>query len=125
MQLTDTTLSLTQSDEDRLLRIVHVGYGYTLTRDADCDLPEEGLEVSIDILGDDLISDDLLARDIDRHVVACRAGATTSQQRRLVVAQALLDEDIGDDEIKLRISAHDASGTRLATAMTPIVRGAF
>ncbi len=123
--LSDLELTLEQSREQRQLRVVKLSYSYTL---AQPDTPQRRTPppylISIDILGDDLLVDDVLARRIDRHELRCEPGEQVSIERTLTVAQALLDEDIGDDEIKLKIQVQ-LDDTLIVEAFTPIVRGKF
>ncbi len=123
--LSELGLTLAQSREQRLLRVVTLSYSYTLTQ---ADTPTRRTPppylISVDILGDDPLSDDVLARQVDSHELACEPGQQISIKRSLIVAQALLNEDIGDDEIKLKIQVR-LEDTQIAEAFTPIVRGKF
>ena len=120
------SLTLTQTREHRILGVVIVSYAYTLANTAEPGSkdPETPFNVEIDILGDDLIMDDLLAKSVDRHSIDCAVGATVQGTRTLTVAQSLLDEDIGDDEIKLILRVQRDSEA-LVEATTPIVKGKF
>jgi hypothetical protein len=124
--LSGLTLTLKQTPTQQALKIVDLTYGYTLTcTDVEC-ARTLSFDVSVDILGDDLVGDDLLATAVDRHIVEC--GAThlepIEMRRSFVVGQSLLDEDIGTDEIKLRVWARDSSGGEIS-GVTGIVRGDF
>lgn len=124
--LSDLSLTLTQTNEQRLLRVVKIGYSYVLGNTADPSTkdPATPFEVTIDILGDDVLTDDLLASSVDAHNLLCPPGEAVSVQREFTVAQGLLDEDIGDDEIKLTIRVHRDSEAPVE-ATTPIVKGKF
>jgi hypothetical protein len=124
--LTGLILTLKQTEAQQLLKIVGITYGYTLTCAAvECER-NASFDISVDILGDDVVADDVLASGVDRHIVEC--GGTPAppieMQRSFVVGQSLLDEDVGTDEIKLRIRARDAAGDEIV-ADTGIVRGTF
>ena len=126
--LSKLMLTLEQSEEHKKLKVVRVAYAYQL----DCSKVDlrEALDytVSVDVLGDDLISDDNLALGVDSHTVSCAAenvvGDSISKQREFIIAQSLLNEDIGIDEIKLKIHAVASSGES-CEGMTGIVRGRF
>ncbi len=118
-QLTEVMFTIEQTAEHALLKTVRIGYAYTI------EGAEAGIyEVAIDILGDDIIRDDKLALAADPHQVDCTNAAPARTERSIMVGQALLDEDIGTDEIKLRINATAPSG-EVISAMTPIIRGNF
>jgi hypothetical protein len=127
--LTRIKLTLSQDAEQVKLKTVGISYGYTLSLN-----PDEAAEadepltyrVSVDVLGDDLLKDDELALDVDSHAVVMgeQEPQPITMERAFMVGQDLLDEDIGDDEIKLRIVVRDDTG-ELASAMTDIIRGNF
>jgi len=146
--LSNLSLTLAQSSQQRILRVVDLGYSYTLTNSVDPDAKDPGtvFQVEIDIIGDDVLSDDLLARAVDQHTVDCPAGASIETRRELTVAQGLLDEDVGDDEIKLTVRVQPTSSDTskhqpanesepqtppklkqhsVVEATTPIVKGKF
>ena len=125
-ELSGVKLTLAQSDADRAVEIVHLGYSYTLTcSDVECQR-NIAFDVCIDVLGHDLLRDDTLARSLDTHIVECggNSGQPIEIQRSLVVGQSLLDEDIGTDEIKLRVRARNDAGDEIAQT-SGIVRGRF
>jgi hypothetical protein len=124
--LTGLVLTLKQTDAQQLLKIVNVIYDYTLTcNSVECER-NVSFEISVDILGDDVVTDDVLAVSVDRHIVECggRSALPIEMQRSFLVGQSLLDEDVGTDEIKLRIRARDPAGDEIV-ADTGIVRGSF
>ncbi len=122
--LSGLILTLTQTEAQQTLKIVGVSYGYTLIcTDGEAE-QALSFDVSIDILGNDLLRDDVLASGVDRHLVECGGTDPIKMRRSLLVGQSLLDEDIGTDEIKLRICVRDSSGGE-ASAFTGIVRGNF
>ncbi len=141
--LSNLSLTLAQSSQQRILRVVDLGYSYTLTNTVDAPDrshkdPATIFRVEIDIIGDDVLSDDLLARAVDQHTVECPAGTTIATNRELTVAQGLLDEDVGDDEIKLVVRVQRDNNNsesrqqdsqlqpdRIIEATTPIVKGKF
>lgn len=126
--ISNISLTLTQTVQQRVLRVVEVGYAYTLSYETDPGRKASAVpfNVEIDILGDDLLSDDLLAAAVDQHSVDCPADSSVRVARTLTVAQGLLDEDIGDDEIKLRIRlTHDGHPETPVEAISPIVKGKF
>ncbi len=124
--LSGLILTLRQSETEQALKLVLVSYGYTLTC-TDVER-ERGLsfDVCVDILGDDVVRDDVLAAAIDRHIVECDSThpASIEMRRSFFVGQSLLDEDVGTDEIKLRVYTRDSSGGEIS-ALTGIVRGDF
>ena len=125
-KLSQLTLTLEQTDAQRAVRIVRVGYSYTLTCSAvECER-NASYKVGVHILGHDLLRDDVLATDLDTHIIEC--GGSNAEpiatRRSFVVGQSLLDEDIGTDEIKLRITAKGDSGEAV-TLTSAIVRGKF
>jgi hypothetical protein len=121
--LADLSLSISQTEAQRRLGLVAVRYGYRLV----CHPVEieraHSFEMSVDLLGHDLVRDDLLAERLDTHIVEAGPEPIVVE-RALLVGQALLDEDIGDDEIKLRVRARAESGD-VVEAVTPIVHGRF
>ena len=124
--LSGLVLTLKQTEAQQALKIVGISYGYTLTCDTvECErnLP---FEISVDVLGDDLVNDDVLATGVDRHIVECGGvpALPIEMRRSFLVGQSLLDEDVGTDEIKLRIRARDSAGDE-TVAVTGIVRGDF
>jgi hypothetical protein len=124
--LTGLILTLSQTEAQQLLKVVGISYGYTLTCDAvECER-NASFDISVDILGDDVVTDDVLAGGVDRHIVECggRSAAPIEMRRGFIVGQSLLDEDVGTDEIKLRIRARDAAGDEIV-ADTGVVRGSF
>ena len=121
--LDEISFTIAQDAEQHALRTVSMGYAYTIARNAD----EDGagtFTVTVDILGDDLLRDDKLALGVDEHEVVCRSGSSERRERHFVVAQSLLDNDIGTDEIKLQIHATDDRG-EVVSAMTRIIKGNF
>ena len=121
--LSGLILTLRQTDVQQKLKMVGVTYGYTLTcTDVECER-NVSFDISVDIIGDDLIDDDLLATGVDRHVVECDR-QPIEMRRSFLVGQSLLDEDVGTDEIKLRVCVRDSAGDE-TSAMTGIVRGDF
>ncbi len=126
--LSKLMLTLEQSEEHKKLKVVRVGYGYKL-KCSPVDLRERLMyTVSVDILGDELISDNKLALNIDGHEVLCECDVPgedeISVHREFMVAQSVLDEDIGIDEIKLNIHAVASTGES-CEGMTGIIRGRF
>ena len=121
-------LRLEQTAEQKNLKTVHLSYGYTLS----CSRTEcrEALvfQVSVDILGHDPLIDDKLALGLDLHEVNCECVDPTdcriSGHREFIVAQQVLDEDIGIDEIKLKVNAVASTGES-CSGTTGIVRGNF
>ena len=123
-----TTLSalmikLEQTAEQRAGKTVSVTYGYTLTTAASQCRDDRSCTVTVDILGHDLLVDDKLALGVDAHQVALDR-VEISNERTFVVDQELLNEDIGTDEIKLRINATDDRGNTVS-GVTDIIRGDF
>ena len=127
--LTRIKLTLSQDAEQVKLKTVGISYGYTLSVSsedaAEADEPIS-YRISVDVLGDDLLTDDELALDVDSHSVVAdeQEVQPIEMERAFVVGQALLDEDVGDDEIKLRIVVRDDTG-ELTSAMTDVIRGRF
>jgi hypothetical protein len=125
-ELSGLRLTLEQNDGDRAVRIVRVGYEYTLAcSDVECER-HIAFDVCIDILGHDLLRDDMLANGLDTHIVECggNAGQPVAMRRNLLVGQSLLDEDIGTDEIKIRVRATNDAGEEISLT-SGIVRGRF
>ena len=127
--LTRIKLTLSQEAEQVKLKTVGISYGYTLSLNADeAAEADEPLtyRISVDVLGDDLVKDDKLALDVDSHAVVMgeQELQPITMERAFVVGQELLDEDIGTDEIKLRIVVRDDTG-ELVSAMTDVIRGNF
>jgi hypothetical protein len=119
-------LTLEQTDAQRLLKVVRVTYDYTLTcTEVECER-NISYEVSVDILGDDVVRDDVLAAGVDTHIVECGGSncEPIATRRSFFVGQSLLDEDVGVDEIKLRLHAKDDSGEAVAIT-SAVVRGDF
>jgi hypothetical protein len=121
--LSGLMIKLEQTAAQRVLKTVTVTYGYTLTTAASQCADDRLCTVTVDILGHDLIIDDKLALGVDAHEV-CLDQVEVGNARTFVVGQDLLNEDIGTDEIKLRINATDDQGNTVS-AMTDIVRGDF
>ena len=127
--LTRIKLTLSQEAEQVKLKTVGISYGYTLSLNADeAAEADEPLtyRISVDVLGDDLVKDDELALDVDSHAVVMgeQELQPITMERAFMVGQELLDEDIGTDEIKLRIVVRDDTG-ELVSAMTDVIRGNF
>src|SRR5262247_2663243 len=96
--LSGLILTLRQTDAQKTLQTVSVTYGYTLTcTEVECER-NVSFDISVDVLGDDLVRDDVLATGVDRHIVECDR-MPIEMRRGFVVGQALLNEDIGTDEI--------------------------
>jgi hypothetical protein len=124
--LSGLILTLKQTETQQALKIVDISYGYTLTcDDVECER-NLSFDISVDILGDDLVNDDVLVLGVDRHIVECgnTSGQPIEMRRSFGVGQSLLNEDVGSDEIKLRICARDSAGGE-TSAVTGIVRGDF
>lgn len=122
--LSELILTLKQSELQRALKLVGVSYGYTLTCDDIEHQRNLSFDICVDILGDDVLRDDLLAAEVDRHIVECGGRKPIEMRRGFLVGQSLLDEDVGKDEIKLRIRVRDSAGGEL-TADTGVVHGDF
>ena len=124
--LSGLILTLKQTEAQRALKVVGISYGYSLTcNKVECErnLP---FEISVDVLGHDTVKDDVLVTDVDRHIVECSGmpELPIEMRRSFVVGQSLLDEDVGTDEIKLRIRAKDGAGDE-TVAITGVVLGNF
>ena len=117
------SFTIAQTAEQEATKTVRIGYAYTLIRPAD-EGSDDHMTISVDILGHDPISHDNLATGVDAHHVECAPGSKQSRERNFIVAQSLLDEDFGTDEIKLRINAADSDG-QVTSVMTPVIRGNF
>jgi hypothetical protein len=116
-------LTLRQTDAQKTLRIVTVAYGYTLTcSDVECER-SVSFDISVDIIGDDVVRDDVLAAGVDRHMVECDR-LPIEMRRSFIVGQSLLNEDVGTDEIKLRVCVRDSAGGE-TSALTGVVQGDF
>jgi len=124
--LANLRLSLEQTSDQRQLRVVNLSYDYELTHSVDpgAQGSTHPFQVDIDIIGDDVLSDDILASRVDAHEVNCPVDATVAISRQFTVAQGVLDEDVGDDEIKVRIRVTRHSEP-VVEAITPIVKGKF
>jgi hypothetical protein len=125
-ELSGLRLTLEQSDANRAVRIVRVGYQYTLTcTEVECQR-HIAFDVCLDILGHDLLRDETLADGLDTHIVECGGndGKPITLQRSLLVGQSLLDEDIGTDEIKVRVRATSDAGEQISLT-SGVVRGRF
>lgn len=121
--LSGLILTLQQTDAQKSLAIVTVTYGYTLTcTEIECER-EVSFDVSVDVIGDDVIDDELLASEVDRHMVECDV-QPIEMRRSFLVGQSLLNEDIGTDEIKLRVRVRDSVGGDISV-MTGVVKGDF
>jgi hypothetical protein len=121
--LSGLILTLRQTDAQKTLQTVGVTYGYTLTcSDVECER-KVSFDVSVDILGDDVVRDEVLAAEVDRHMVECDP-LPIEMRRSFVVGQSLLNEDVGTDEIKLRVCVRDSAGGE-TSALTGIVQGDF
>ena len=118
------SFTIAQTAEQEVLKTVRIGYGYTLNRSDDPPGTDSVYTMSIDILGDDVAADDELAMGVDEHDIECAPGAKATHERDLIVAQSLLNEDFGTDEIKLRIRATDVQGNPISV-MTSVIRGNF
>ena len=86
-----------------------ISYSYELHPDEeDCSAQRE-FAMSVGVWGEDLLDDDVLATDMDKHAI--RAGDQDSCEpvrvaRRFEVETKLLDEDlVGDDEVFLIVEA--------------------
>jgi hypothetical protein len=121
--LSGLILTLRQTDAQKTLQTVGVTYGYTLTcTEIECER-NVSFDVSVDIMGDDVVRDEVLADGVDRHIVECDR-LPIEMRRTFVVGQSLLNEDVGTDEIKLRVRVRDSAGGE-TSAFTGIVQGNF
>lgn len=120
------SLTLSQDSDQEKVRIVGVAYGYALSFEPGELEEPASFRVSVDILGEDLLRDEKLAVDVDSHVVTAEEQdlGPIEVEREFCVGQSLLDEDIGEDEIKLRIVVRDDEG-EVASAVTDVIRGNF
>ena len=121
--LTKLSLGIAQTEEQARLELIELTYGYSLAC-SDVEI-ERNLcfEISVDVIGDDVVRDDVLVEGLDKHLV--EAGAQPIElTRRILIGQALLDEDVGDDEIKLRIRARCETGDE-TIGETAVVHGRF
>lgn len=122
-ELSNLVLSIAQTDAQRKLALVTVEYAYRLT----CSSleVERGItfEVCVDVLGDDLLSDECLAERLDAHLVESSA-EPIEMHRTITMGQSLLDEDVGVDEIKLKIRISSSAGD-IVDGVTGVVRGRF
>jgi len=126
--LSKLMLTLEQTEEHKKLKVVRVSYGYQL-KCSPVDLRERLVyTVSVDVLGDEVLVDNKLALNVDAHEVSCECDIPDedqiSVQREFTIAQSVLDEDIGIDEIKLNIRAVTSTGDT-CEGMTGIIRGRF
>jgi hypothetical protein len=122
-ELSNLEFSIAQTEAQRKLALATLEYAYRLTCTA--VEVERGItfEVAIDVLGDDMLRDEQLAERLDAHLVEACADPI-DMQRDLMVGQSLLDEDVGVDEVKLRISVRSSAGD-LVQGVTGVVRGRF
>ncbi len=122
-ELSNLELSIAQSDLQRKLALVTIEYAYRLT----CtELENERgitFEASIDVLGHDLLRDECLVERIDAHLIEA-SPQPIDMRRELTVGQSLLDEDVGEDEVKLRIRVRSDAGD-IIDGVTGVVRGRF
>ncbi|NJN52136.1 MAG: hypothetical protein HC809_10555 [Gammaproteobacteria bacterium] len=122
-ELSDLVLAIAQTDAQRKLALATIEYDYRLT----CTAleAERGItfEASIDVLGHDLLRDECLVERIDAHLIEA-SDEPIQMHREITIGQSLLDEDIGVDEIKLRIRVRSDSGD-VVDGVTGVVRGRF
>jgi hypothetical protein len=126
--LADLSLEIAQTAAQKRLGLLEIRYGYRLVCHPVEVERDASFEISVDVLGHDPVRDDLLAERLDTHIVESAAvekdATSIAMVRTLLLGQALLDEDIGDDEIKLRVRARAESGD-VVEALTPVVHGRF
>lgn len=95
-----------------------IAYQYILScSKAECEAGSE-FRVSADLIGDDVLFDDELGT-FDKHTIDAPSIETrsTTVVRTFSVAAKLLDEDIGGDEIKVRVVARfESPDGRISTA---------
>ena len=122
-QLANVELTISQSDSQRRLALALLTYRYRLTC-TDVEV-ERGVtfEISIDVLGEDPLRDEALAERVDVHLVEASA-EPVAVERELLVGQSLLDEDIGRDEVKVRVRVGSDAGD-VIDAVSGVVRGQF
>jgi hypothetical protein len=126
-ELAIVSFKVEQTEAQVKLRTVRLEYAYTLTPSPDECRRGVVFGMTVTILGDDVLRDKVLVAGVDEHRITCEAGMIRrpiSGRRELIVGQQLLDEDIGTDEIKLRIIATPDKGEP-ASVDTPVVRGHF
>jgi hypothetical protein len=124
--LSRLVLTVEQTDAQRLVKVVRVGYDYTLTcSEAESDR-NISFEISVDLVGHDVLRDDVLAAGVDTHIVECGGSncEPIAMRRSFFVGQSLLDEDVGTDEIQLRVHARGEAGDDVSLT-SAIVRGNF
>lgn len=120
--LADLKLRIAQTERQKRLELVELTYAYRLVCN---DVERErnaSFEISVDVLGHDPVRDDLLAERLDTHIV--EAAGPIEVERTLLVGQGMLDEDVGDDEIKLRVRVRNEAGD-VVEGMTPVLHGRF
>lgn len=122
-ELSNLVLSIAQTEAQRKLALVTIEYAYRLT----CSSleVERGItfEACVDVLGDDLLRDECLAERLDAHLIESSA-EPIEMNRTLTLGQSLLDEDVGVDEIKLKIRICSSAGDTF-DGVTGVVRGRF
>ncbi len=122
-QLANVELTISQTDGQRRLALALLTYRYRLSC-TEVEV-ERGVtfEISIDILGEDPLRDESLAERVDVHLVEASAEPVAAE-RELLVGQSLLDEDVGRDEIKVRVRVGSDAGD-VIEAVSGVVRGRF
>jgi hypothetical protein len=126
-ELAIVSFTVEQTEVQVKLHTVRLEYAYTLTPSAEECRRGAVFDMSVDILGHDLLRDKVLVSGVDEHRIECAAGSARrpiAGRRDLIVGQQLLDEDIGEDEIKLRVIARPEEGEAVSVD-TPVVRGDF
>src|SRR5262245_4909798 len=126
-ELAIVSFKVEQTEAQVKLKTVRIEYAYTLTPSTEECRRGTVFEVAATILGDNILRDKVLATGVDEHRITCEAGMIRrpiSGRRELIVGQQVLDEDIGSDEIKLRVIATPDKGDP-ASVDTPVVRGHF
>jgi arginine repressor len=95
-----------------------IAYSYELHPDESDSAEEREFTVTVSLWGEDVFDDDVLAVELDEHMVnfsRTTPGEPLKVARVFDVETKLLDEDvIGDDEVYLVVEARSESGTGLA-----------
>ena len=102
-----------------------VNYNYTLQcTDQECALPA-GFNMNVSFTGiDKWINDDLATR-LDPHVTNCPANCSANISRSFPVASSELNEDWGQDEVRLNLHSRPTTGGAASTSSSGTVTGNF
>ncbi len=98
--------------------ITNVTYEYTINCDGEDECTEKAYALTVSLIGDDKWYDDDLGGSMDLHTFTCDGSCPKTVSRTFPVSTKVLDEDWGDDEVKLVLWVSDGAGLPSSGSIT-------